>query len=68
VLLRRVALANLGLAALLWWIAGPLDWWLVAPWFERTARLTVCLVAGTVSYFAILWMSGLRYVELRAPA
>ena len=68
VLGRRVALANLGLAATLWWIAGPLDDWLVAPWFERAAHLTVCLVAGTVVYFGILWMSGLRYVELRAPA
>jgi putative peptidoglycan lipid II flippase len=68
VLARRVAFANLGLAAALWLIAGPLDWWLVATWFERAARLTACLVAGTVAYFAILWMSGLRYVELRAPA
>jgi putative peptidoglycan lipid II flippase len=67
-LARRVALANLGLAAALWWIAGPIDGWLVAHWFDRAVHLGVCLVAGTIVYFAILWMSGLRYVELRAPA
>ena len=68
VLGRRVMLANVGLAVTLWWIAGSLDDWLVAQWFERAVHLAVCLVAGTVVYFGILWMSGLRYVELRAPA
>jgi putative peptidoglycan lipid II flippase len=68
VLGRRVMLANIGLAVTLWWIAGPLDDWLVAQWFERAVHLAICLVAGTVVYFGILWMSGLRYVELRAPA
>jgi putative peptidoglycan lipid II flippase len=67
-LARRVALASLGLAATLWWIAGPIDGWLVGQWFERAMHLGVCLIAGTAVYFAILWMSGLRYVELRAPA
>ena len=49
-------------------LAGPLDAWLVAPWFERAVRLSICLVAGTVVYFGVLWATGLRYLELRAPA
>ena len=67
-LMRRVGLANLGLAAVLWWFAGPLDPWLTAPLPERVLRLTGCLVGGTVLYFALLWATGLRYVQLRAPA
>jgi len=67
-LTRRVLLANVALAVVLWWLAGPLDPWLVAPWFERAVRLTICLIAGTVVYFGVLWATGLRYLELRAPA
>jgi putative peptidoglycan lipid II flippase len=68
VLGRRLALANVALAATLWWLAGPLDDWLVAQWLDRAMRLGVCLVAGTIVYFGVLRVSGLRYVELRAPA
>jgi putative peptidoglycan lipid II flippase len=67
-LVRRVGLANLGLAAALWWLAGPLDPWLTAPVIERALRLGGCLLAGTFIYFGLLWATGLRYVELRAPA
>jgi hypothetical protein len=66
--MRRVGLANIGLAAVLWWFAGPLDPWLTAPLPERVLRLTGCLVGGTVLYFALLRATGLRYAQLRAPA
>ena len=45
----------------------------VAAWYDwnvyhRVIQLTVWIVAGALSYFAVLWLSGLRFREMLAPS
>lgn len=65
-LLGQALLANLAMAAFLWWAAG--DW---AAWTEwrptlRILRLGLCVGGGGLVYGAALWLAGLRYRDLRA--
>ena len=64
-LLVRLALANLVMGALLWWMVGGLEAWLEAAAPERVWRLVQCIVAGGAAYFAVLALSGLRPAHLR---
>ena len=64
-LLLRFLAANVVMAALLVWLAGPLDWWIAAIWHERVVRLAVCIIAGSAAYFGALWLSGFRPAHLR---
>jgi hypothetical protein len=62
----RITVANLALAALLWW--GTAD---LAPWFawsgpERALRLAGWIVAGAASYLAVLGLLGARPADLQA--
>jgi putative peptidoglycan lipid II flippase len=56
----RVAVSNLVMAAVLWWLAGDLDGWIAAPWFDRGLRLATCVAAGMAVYLGILWVAGVR--------
>jgi putative peptidoglycan lipid II flippase len=63
-----VLLANAAMAALLIWMGGNLETWLVlSPW-ERATRLAVCIVAGAATYFAVLLLSGMRLRHVRNVA
>ena len=64
-LLVRLALANLVMGALLWWMVGGLEAWLGAAPLERAWRLVQCIVAGGVAYFGVLALVGLRPAHLR---
>ena len=64
-LLARYLVANVVLGLVLYYLAGPLSWWLTAEWDARVLRLGQCIVAGTAVYFATLWLSGFRPVQLR---
>lgn len=64
-LLVRFALANVVMALVLVWLNRPLDWWLEAgPWL-RAGWLGVSVAAAAASYFAALWISGMRPSHLR---
>lgn len=65
-LLARVAVANAGMAAVLWLLAGGLEGWLHSSAWDKAGRLALCVVAGAASYFAVLFATGLRYRDLRA--
>ena len=67
-LLARVVLANLAMAALLLWLGGDLQSWLVAPAWERAGRLALCVAAGAAVYFAALFVAGLRLRHVRNVA
>jgi len=53
-----VGLVAMGVA--LWFAAGSQESWLAGSAWSRAARLSAVVVAGAVSYFAVLWLVGLR--------
>jgi putative peptidoglycan lipid II flippase len=60
--------ANLALGLFLWFAAG--DWaaWNHYPPLVRIARLGLCVGGGGVVYFAVLWLTGMRYRDLKVAA
>jgi peptidoglycan biosynthesis protein MviN/MurJ (putative lipid II flippase) len=67
-LMLQVLIANLAMAAALWWLGGGTDAWLDYGAGERALRLSACVAGGAAVYFAALRVSGLRYAELRQLA
>jgi putative peptidoglycan lipid II flippase len=61
----RVVAANLVMGALLWWSAGELSIWLERDALSRAVHLGQWVGAGAASYFAALWLFGLRPRHLR---
>ncbi len=64
----RLLLANAGMGLLVWWLAGPAQFWLEASAWSRAGQLALCVAAGGVAYAALLWLGGLRPRHLLAPA
>jgi putative peptidoglycan lipid II flippase len=64
----QVAVANLAMAGFLWWAAGDWSAWADWPVLTRVLRLAGCVVGGGLVYFAVLWITGLRYRDLRVEA
>ncbi|HEX6827811.1 MAG TPA: murein biosynthesis integral membrane protein MurJ [Burkholderiales bacterium] len=54
------AAALLAMGAVLWFGAGPDNWWLEHGSRDRILRLSWVVVGGGASYFAILWLLGFR--------
>jgi len=66
-LLVRIALANVVMAAILWWGTGginTLQWWLGMGTGERALRLVIWLTIGMISYFLALFIFGLRMCHI----
>jgi putative peptidoglycan lipid II flippase len=61
----QVLVANLAMAIGLWWAAGDLETWLGLSAWQRALRLAGCVGGGAAAYFAVLWLSGIRFAELR---
>jgi putative peptidoglycan lipid II flippase len=61
VFLLKVAAALLAMSTVLWFAAGPTDEWLAASGLERAWRLSWIVCAGALTYFAVLWLAGLRW-------
>ncbi|MEJ2523808.1 MAG: murein biosynthesis integral membrane protein MurJ [Gammaproteobacteria bacterium] len=61
----KVVLANLLMAAALFWAAGSLEAWLAAGWQARGLRLAGCIALGLGVYAAALLALGLRPAHLR---
>lgn len=56
----RVLLASAALAGLLWWGAGDLAGWLAWGLWQRVGWLTVWVAAGSLVYFGVLLLLGVR--------
>ena len=56
----RVLAALVAMAGVLIWAAQGADVWLAAGALERISRLAGVVAAGALSYFAALWLLGLR--------
>jgi putative peptidoglycan lipid II flippase len=63
-----VLIANVAMAALLFWLGGDLSSWTAQPVWERVGRLALCLLAAAAAYFATLWLSGMRLRHVRNVA
>lgn len=61
----RVLAAAAAMAAAVSWIAGGMQRWLAMDALERVTQLALCIVAGMVVYFGLLWIMGLRWAEFR---
>jgi putative peptidoglycan lipid II flippase len=65
VLIARILFANAVMAALLVWMAGSTADWLALPPLHRASRLAGCIVAAAATYFAALYISGVRLAQMR---
>jgi putative peptidoglycan lipid II flippase len=63
--LFRVLLSNALMTACLVLLQRPLDWWLDVGAAGRAGWLGLIIVGGAASYFATLWLCGLRLGDFR---
>ena len=67
---RRLAgqllVANVAMAAFLWWAGGTWADWTTWRAPARVLHLGLCVAGGGAVYGAVLWLAGLRYRDLRA--
>jgi putative peptidoglycan lipid II flippase len=61
--LLRLFVALVALGAVLWWLAGPDELWIHARFAAKVSRLALVIAAGTVAYFAALWLLGFRLAD-----
>lgn len=64
----QLLLANGAMAALLLMGAGTLDSWTGAELAARVGRLTLLIGSAMATYFAALWLSGVRMAQFRQSA
>ena len=61
--LRRVAVALVALAAVLWWGAGPDAFWTAAGLWSKVGRLALVIAGGALTYFGTLRLLGFRVAD-----
>ena len=61
----RLVVAVGVLAAALYGLAGPADWWLGASLWAKAGRLALIVVAGAGAYFGALLLVGFRFADFR---
>ncbi len=66
-LIPRVALALVGMTAVLFWPAQQVSFWLAQGILGRGLSLTGLILAGALVYFVLLFTMGLRLQALREP-
>lgn len=64
-LLARILIASGVMAAMLWWLGGPVETWLEAPTSVRVGWLGGLVVGGATLYFGCLWLLGARSEHFR---
>ena len=55
------------MAGLLYFVSGALSQWLTATASQRILHLSWIIPSGALSYFLVLWISGVRFHQLRRP-
>jgi putative peptidoglycan lipid II flippase len=63
--LLRVVIANVVMGLLLWWLAGDTAHWAQMRFIERLLRGGGGIALGAAVYFAVLYVCGMRYRDLR---
>jgi putative peptidoglycan lipid II flippase len=67
-LLVRILVANLAMAACLYFFAGGTEQWLDLHTWARVWRLALCVGGGAGTYFVALWLAGARLEHFRFHA
>lgn len=65
VLLIRYLLANLAMGVVLYLLMGTVHQWLIWSTWQRVWELTLLCMAGVITYFAALWLMGLRIQQFK---
>jgi putative peptidoglycan lipid II flippase len=64
-MLARIVIASSAMAALLAWLGGDLAFWLESGSLARVLRLSGLIAVGSVVYFGVLWLLGVRAGQFR---
>ncbi|MES2997926.1 MAG: murein biosynthesis integral membrane protein MurJ [Pseudomonadota bacterium] len=62
----RLLFANCALSVFLYWVAASLPIWLHWDWRQRFLHILFLGVTSTLIYISCLWVSGLRFHDLKA--
>jgi putative peptidoglycan lipid II flippase len=62
----RIAIASGAMAALLWSLAGRIDWIAPGPWLRNALWLAALIAAALACYGGVLWLLGMRPRDLRS--
>ncbi len=60
----KVFVANCAMGGVLYWGASDMQAWFAWGGVERVTQLALWIGAGAVTYFAVLWLSGVRFKAL----
>lgn len=63
--LRQVAVAAVGMTAVVLALLAYWQGWTVWPWWERLWKLAVLVGSGAAAYAALLWLQGIRPRDLK---
>ena len=63
--LLRIIIASTGLAAVAIWLTPDAIQWSQWQLGERLSQLTIIIISAVVTYFALLWLQGLRPAQLK---
>jgi len=66
--LAKLAAALAAMALVLWSAKGPERWWLAAPGMTKAMAVTGLVLLGGATYFACLWLLGIRPREFARRA
>jgi putative peptidoglycan lipid II flippase len=66
--LAKLATALAAMALALWLAMGPQRWWLAAPGMTKAVAVAGLVLLGAVTYFACLWLLGIRAREFARRA
>lgn len=61
----RILFSNSAMAFVLWWFNAPMSQWLTWGAFDRVLTLGILMASAMATYFAGLWLTGLRYAHMR---
>jgi putative peptidoglycan lipid II flippase len=63
--MSRITVALIVLAAVLWWAGGDAERWFVLRGYARVRELGWIVIIGMTSYFAALWLTGMRLQDFK---
>lgn len=68
VFILKLLLAVYAMAVVLWWLAGAPAEWLAAGAWTRVLKLALLVLAGSSTYFGMLWLCGFRWRDFNRRA